>query len=88
MSGNKIMFVNEFQFTKNGRTGYGYNFVEFSKDAQGLKTGRTSTLFTNEKVDISNVQSGDIVTCDFAPSMHLGGKSSLCGIKVVQRLFE
>ena len=79
MSGNKIMYIGNFSFTKNNRDGHGYNFVEFSETKENGRLGRPKTLF-GDKLDVSGLTPGDIVECKFSSPEFLGGKPTLTAI--------
>lgn len=87
MSGNLVIYVGTFNFVKDSQEVHGFNLIEFSKAGDKVN-GRSTTLFSRDLIDVSNLQPGDIVDCGFEASQFLNAKPRLVSIKKVKNALE
>ncbi len=85
MSNNKVMFVRSFSFEKkNGGTGYGFEFLEFSvKDNK--KIAQSRTIYSDNPIDVKSLTPGDIVEVSFVSPNFLGAAPVITAIDVLER---
>ncbi len=80
--GNKIMFIRDFSFEKNGKNGYGFEFLEFSSK-NGKKTATKRVIYSDNPIDVKSLTPGDLVEVSFVEPDFLGAAPIITEINVV-----